>query len=122
VPWPKLAFETIRNGDQVGLAVTGELDLATGPSLEQAALALLAGHPGLLVLDLRKVTFCDSSGIASLLRIERAARRTDSRLQLRNVHGLVRQVLDLGGVSDFLGVPDDPPPRQPEGLAPPPTP
>lgn len=122
MPWPKLAFETIRNGDQVGLAVTGELDLATGPSLEQAALALLAGHPGLLVLDLRKVTFCDSSGIASLLRIERAARRTDSRLQLRNVHGLVRQVLDLGGVSDFLGVPDDPPPRQPEGLAPPPTP
>lgn len=109
MPWPKLVFETIRNGDEVTLAVTGELDLATGPSLEQAAMALLREQPHRLALDLRQVTFCDSSGIASLLRIQRAAKRTGSGLQLHNVQGLVRQVLDVGGVSEFLGLSDTTP-------------
>jgi anti-sigma B factor antagonist len=121
VPWPKLAFETIRNGDEVSLAVAGELDLATGPSLEQTAMALLREQPRQLILDLRQVTFCDSSGIASLLRIHRAAKRTGSGLRLHNVQALVRQVLDLGGVSGFLGLGDHhTTPLRHEGLTPPP--
>jgi anti-sigma B factor antagonist len=119
VPWPKLAFQTIRSGDRVSLAVAGELDLATGPSLEQTAIGLLREQPGELILDLRQVTFCDSSGIASLLRIQRAAKRTGSGLRLQNVHGLVRQVLDLGGVSGFLGLGESAPTLRPDGLPPP---
>jgi anti-sigma B factor antagonist len=118
VPWPKLAFQTVRNGDEVRLAVAGELDLATGPSLEQASITLLREQPGALVLDLRQVTFCDSSGIASLLRIQRATKRTGARLSLHNVQGVVRQVLDLGGVSGFLGI-ESSPALRPDGLPPP---
>lgn len=78
--------------------------MATGPSLEETALALLADQPPLLVLDMQGVTFCDSSGIASLIRIQRAASDQDSGLELRFVRGLVRSVLELAGVSDLLGV------------------
>lgn len=118
MPWPKLAFQTSRDGDEVRLGVAGELDLATGPSLEQAAIALLREQPGMLVLDLRLVTFCDSSGIASLLRIQRAAKRAGASLNLHNVQGVVRQVLDLGGVSSFLGIENSQALRR-EGLPPP---
>lgn len=107
MPWPSLTFEIRRRGDEVSLVVAGELDLATGRSLEVAALKLLDGPPRLLILDLRAVTFCDSSGIASLILIHRAATRAGSALQLHNVDPRVRQILDLGGVSQILGVRDD---------------
>ena len=101
---PKLAFETARTAAESRLVVAGELDMATGPSLEETALALLAERPALLVLDLRGVTFCDSSGIACLIRVRRAAAESGGRLELRSVQGLVRRVLELTGVSELLGV------------------
>ncbi len=78
--------------------------MATGPSLEETALALLAEHPPRLVLDMRKVSFCDSAGIACLIRIQRAASEAGGRVELHSVHGLVRRVLELAGVSELLGV------------------
>jgi anti-sigma B factor antagonist len=103
-----LAFEITRTADELWLAVTGELDMATGPSLEEVALPLLRERPAWLLLDLTHVTFCDSSGIACLIHIQKAAVEAGVQLQLRNVHGLVRRVLDLAGVSEILGVRDDP--------------
>jgi anti-sigma B factor antagonist len=107
-----LAFETVRTADEFRLAVTGELDMATGPSLEETALALLRDRPQVLSLDMRGVTFCDSSGIACLIRVQRAVSEAGGRLELRHVHGLVRRVLDLAGVSGVLGVRDETEDRQ----------
>ena len=106
MPGPKLAFETARTAHEVRLAVTGELDMATGPSLEETALALLRDRPRVLSLDMQGVTFCDSSGIACLIRVQRAVAEAGGQLELRQVRGLVRRVLDLAGVSEVLGVRD----------------
>lgn len=108
MPWPKLAFETARSGDQVSLTLTGELDLATGPSLEQAVAALLPDGLGALLLDLHGLTFCDSSGIASLIRVQRAVAAAGGSMELHRVDSRVRRVLDIGGVSELLGVADSP--------------
>ncbi|WHT22952.1 anti-sigma factor antagonist [Crossiella sp. CA-258035] len=54
-------------GTAVVLSVTGELDLATVPVLEQHVQAALEGLPGgRLVLDLREVGFLSSAGLALL--------------------------------------------------------
>lgn len=108
MPGPKLAFETVRTADECRLAVTGELDMATGPSLEETARELLRDRPRVLTVDMQGVTFCDSSGIACLIRVQRAVAEVGGRLQLRHVYGLVRRVFDLAGVSEVLGVRDEP--------------
>jgi anti-sigma B factor antagonist len=49
--------------------VTGEIDVASAPVLRDRLLALLNRGAESLVVDLRGVTFIDSTGIGSLLRV-----------------------------------------------------
>jgi anti-sigma B factor antagonist len=56
-------------GGTCRVAASGELDIATVPDLEAAFEAARAGSPEAIVLDLRAVTFIDSTGMALLLRL-----------------------------------------------------
>ena len=58
-----------RVGVHTVVGVTGELDVATAPALRDTLLGLLNRGAASLVLDLRGVTFVDSTGVGSLLRI-----------------------------------------------------
>lgn len=49
------------------VAVAGEVDIATAPLLRAELTTQLAQSPVVLVVDLREVTFFDSSGIGALL-------------------------------------------------------
>lgn len=58
-----------RIGMHTVVGVTGEIDVATAPALRDTLLGLLNRGAPSLVLDLRGVTFVDSTGVGSLLRI-----------------------------------------------------
>jgi anti-sigma B factor antagonist len=58
-----------RVGAHTVVGVTGEIDVATAPALRDRLLGLLNRGVASLVLDLRGVTFVDSTGVGSLLRI-----------------------------------------------------
>jgi anti-anti-sigma factor len=49
------------------LILSGELDIATAPQVEAAARAMLAQGVSRLVIDLRELTFIDSSGLRMLI-------------------------------------------------------
>ena len=66
------SVDLIQDGGSARLALTGELDLAAVPTLEAAIPNLAAGE--VLVVDLRDLTFIDSSGIHVLMRLDTAAR------------------------------------------------
>lgn len=55
------------------VTVTGEVDIATAPLLRAELTTQLAQSPVVLVVDLREVTFFDSSGIGALLAAHRQA-------------------------------------------------
>ena len=90
------------DGDAVTVSPVGELDLATAPLLE-AELRRTAGSRE-LVVDLRRLTFIDSSGVHLLLRwAGDSARR---RREFRVIPGAerVQLVLAMTGVLDTLGL------------------
>lgn len=58
-----------RIGPHTVVGVTGEVDVASAPALRDNLLALLNRGAESLVVDLRGVTFIDSTGVGSLLRI-----------------------------------------------------
>ncbi len=61
--------------------VAGELDMATVPRLEETVRGVLDGRPRVLVIDLLRVGFVGSSGLAMLLVAkEQAAGRTQVRV------------------------------------------
>lgn len=64
-----------RDGATV-LTVTGEVDLATAPALENAIDAALGAGPAGLVIDLTAVSFLASAGMAALVAAHQRAGKT----------------------------------------------
>jgi anti-sigma B factor antagonist len=74
--------------------VTGDIDMATSPSLRRTLLETLKKIPR-LVVNLHEVQYVDSSGIASLVEVLKEARDQKKRLILFGLNPTVREALQL---------------------------
>jgi len=75
------------------IRLVGELDLATAPEVLAAVQSAVAEDgDGRLVLDMREVSFIDSTGVRALLE---ASRATETQLALLRPSSAVTRVLDL---------------------------
>jgi len=93
--------------NDVTLRVSGEIDLYTAPALREAALAALRQHGTTLRIDLRDVTFMDSTGIEVLLATRRRAELEGGSLTLCCLRPAVRRVIEVTGLDRlFTIVPD----------------
>jgi anti-anti-sigma factor len=71
----------VRTADgQTIVAFTGELDMAEVPRLQQELQELEADKPPVLVLDLRGLSFIDSSGLRFILETDLRARKQARRV------------------------------------------
>jgi anti-sigma B factor antagonist len=62
------------------VALRGELDVSTTPKVEHALLQLEGEGASVIIIDLRGLTFLDSSGLRLILEADARARREDRRL------------------------------------------
>ena len=92
-PYPPFEVTAQRDDGVATVVVTGELDLATAPSMSAAVAA--HGDARLLVLDLNAVTFIDSTGVRVLIEADQACAGSGSRLVVLAGDGPARRVLDL---------------------------
>jgi anti-anti-sigma factor len=99
-----LAFRATQDADESSLAVAGEIDLTTAGSFYEKARGLIGATTSLLVLDLGEVTFCDSLGVAALVRIYRDCAATGCRLRLTNARDQVTHILHISGLDQVLEV------------------
>ncbi len=90
------------------ITVTGELDLASSPQLEQELDDVWQSGAELLVIDLRDLEFMDSTGLSIIVSAHQ--RLSESGRQLSVVRGpqQVQRLLDLTGVSERLRLVDTP--------------
>jgi anti-sigma B factor antagonist len=89
------------------LAVAGEVDVAGGGLVREAMEEAGRDRVGELALDLREVTFLDSSGLAAILHGARTLTALESRLTTRCPHGSeARLVIEMAGVGRLLGLQD----------------
>lgn len=83
----------------------GELDLASVGQLRSVVERVTA--PGVaLLLDLRALAFCDSSGLRLLLDLSAEARRERREIGIRIGGGAVRRVVDLTHTAGLLTLVD----------------
>ncbi len=102
-----LQITTTSQDGTTRIALSGELDIATGPDLEQALDTQLTQGDGDVVLDLRDVTFIDSSGLRVVLVASRSATAAGRRLVVVPGDGQVIRVIRLAQVEDRLDLRDD---------------
>lgn len=83
--------------------LSGELDIASAPELREQLLAILSRRtPSHLILDLSKLRFIDSSGIAVFVNTERRARLLGCTLALVAPQAPVSRVLQVCGLDQWF--------------------
>lgn len=86
------------------LAVSGEVDVATVPELLAEAHRLLEADPPRLEVDLKEVTFIDSSGLGALVQIQKAADDKGISVVLTRSSGPTRRLLELTGLQHVFTI------------------
>jgi anti-sigma B factor antagonist len=99
-PRPPLALRLERDHVRTVLALGGELDMAGASHLDQAMTAVRADRPEEVLVDLRDLSFLDSSGIMALLRVRAVCEGIGSRLAVRRGPDHVQRRLANAGVID----------------------
>jgi anti-sigma B factor antagonist len=97
-----LEYTVSQQGNRAIVAVRGELDVATGPSLSAAVSALTTDGLAGVVVDLEHVTFVDSKGLSALLESHRAATEREMTLSVVNLQPAVRRLFRITGVDMVL--------------------
>jgi anti-sigma B factor antagonist len=87
------------------IVVNGEIDIATTDSfVAQARPAFADARASAVTIDLAGVTFCDSVGLAALIRLRKLAEHHSRQLRVVNAQAAVRRVLDYAGLREYLHV------------------
>ncbi|MBD0710264.1 hypothetical protein BU197_18350 [Streptomyces sp. CBMA291] len=102
-----MRLRTERFGAGTLARVDGEIDMDTAGELEAALTRTLTeGPPGAsLALDLSGVSFCDSSGLNTLLRLRLLALSHRTPLTIPKASPRVTHLLTLTGTADLFGHP-----------------
>lgn len=87
--------------------VVGEVDLASAQQLRQAGREAVAAAAGRRVaVDLREVTFLDSTGVGALVDIANTAAASEVHVVLRSAPERVRRILEITGLLDRFTLED----------------
>jgi anti-anti-sigma factor len=92
--WPDRARATV--------ALRGDLDMHGVTVVQEALDELYAAGWQRIVLDLRELTFLDSTGLSLLLEAERAARRSGRAFAIVDGSPAVARLLELVGLTEHF--------------------
>jgi anti-sigma B factor antagonist len=96
---PQLSIVISLGPDRARFFLQGELDLNTVETFRARFDDMLGrnadGRPSLIVLDLSEVTFCDSTGLHTLLDVGNRCHQLGVTLRLSNVAAAVQRVMEL---------------------------
>jgi anti-sigma B factor antagonist len=98
-----------RNGASGWVRPVGELDLDTAHLVDAELAGLREQGCGALVLDLRTLTFMDSTGLRLAIRWDTAAREQGFGFAIVPGTEAVQRVLRLTGMDEHLTIAEPPP-------------
>ena len=91
-----------REGDNAIVCLAGEFDLGCEERFRAEIESALDGHVGTFLLDLRGLTFIDSTGLAMLVQIDALARSDGFDFTVLCGDGQVRRVFEQTGLDGVL--------------------
>lgn len=98
----RFRWDVVDEVSRVRVAPAGELDMASTPKLAHAIRVLREAGASHLVIDLRGLTFIDSTGLRLALDLEAETRNDGLRLELLAGPPQVQRIFELTGALDQL--------------------
>jgi anti-sigma B factor antagonist len=91
-------------GERGVIRIRGELDLAAAPILRREVGATLGRPIAALTLDLRDLSFLDSSGLHCLVHAHDDAVERQVEFELASVPHHARRIINVTGLSEMFGL------------------
>jgi anti-anti-sigma factor len=98
-PMFRVAVQRAEGGVQVELR--GELDVSTAPEL-QRIIDEIVDADGPVTIECSELTFADSSGLDTLIRLSKTLRGQDRRLVLSNVRPIVLRAMEVLQITELF--------------------
>ena len=105
---PDFDLRVVRGDSRMRIAPVGELDIATSPQLEEAIARATSEPVSELVLDLRELTFMDSTGLRALAQANLKAEQAGTALSIWRGSRQIERVLEISGLGSLLPLADPP--------------
>ena len=86
------------------MSVSGRVDSATAPDLENALKQLVDGNKIRIVLDLTGVDYMSSAGLRAMVSTLKSVKRASGDLRLANPSSRVAEVLRLAGLTSIFSI------------------
>ena len=99
---PGFDLKVERRGATAILRLSGELDLTGAEDLESCVNELAGNSPDVVIIDLREVSFMDSTGLRSLIRARALETEADWKVKLVAGPAPVQKVLELTRMDDVF--------------------
>jgi anti-anti-sigma factor len=99
---PRFQLHELVEGGEHTLVLTGEVDMVAAPGVEQAVGRLCVEGTTRIVLDLREVTFIDSSGLRAILSADGLCRQHGCEFSLVPGPEQVQGLFEMTGVAELL--------------------
>jgi anti-anti-sigma factor len=90
------------DAEQTTVAVRGEVDLLTAPTLQAALTSLVDRGDSDIVLDLAALTFMDAAGLRVISYVSTCLAKSDGRLTVRSAPAMTRLILELSGLDKVV--------------------
>jgi anti-anti-sigma factor len=102
-----LEVESEERDGLVLVSLRGELDLSTVGKVDDELQSVEGPGPGVLVLDLSKLTFLDSTGLRCVVRAHERAREEGRRLVVVKGPEPVQRVFEITRLQERIELVDD---------------
>jgi anti-sigma B factor antagonist len=94
----ELRTEVSEVGGWTVVAVHGEIDVATSPTLRERLIDLVSNGATRMVLDLEAVDFVDSTGLGTIVSVLKRARTHGGDLRLVCTEARIRRLFEITGL------------------------
>ncbi len=90
-----MAVKTEQKSGLMVCHIDGEIDINTAPDIKKAFDRLLSKKEPKIVINLTKVTYVDSSGLATLVEILKNMRAYGGRMRLTNLSPKIKSLFEI---------------------------
>jgi len=93
-------------GDALVLRPVGDVDLSRSPAMRERLTKAIASPAKKLIVDLSKVPYMDSSGVATLVEALQHCRKAGKKLVLAALQPKVRSIFEIAKLTQVFEVVD----------------
>jgi anti-sigma B factor antagonist len=92
-----------QDGDVAVVAISGELDTATAPRLNEVLESTIESTSGPVLVDLQHCSFIDSTGLGVIVTARTRLNEAGRRFELCCAGAQARRILEITGLDDAFG-------------------